>query len=136
LELALCRRYGRAEPAPPRGGPPRVRWPSGENPGIMRGKVFSEGCGLRAREYGPDANPSASWSRTSWREAGGRRERAIRLALCRHYGRAEPAPPPGGRPEVSGLAGKGPGITRRAIFSEGRALRVRKYGPDGGRGIT
>jgi len=30
-----------------------------------------------------------------------------------------------GEPKTHGLAGKGPGMTRRAIFSEGRALRVR-----------
>ena len=35
---------GRAEPAPPRGGPARVRWPRGENPGIMRGEVFRRGA--------------------------------------------------------------------------------------------
>jgi hypothetical protein len=33
---------GRAEPAPPRGGPSRARWPCGENPGITRKAIFSE----------------------------------------------------------------------------------------------
>ena len=37
---------------------------------------------------------------------------------------------------TGGLAGKRPEMARKAIFSEGRGLRVRKYGPDGGRGIA
>jgi hypothetical protein len=51
-------------------------------------------------------------------------------AISVPLGRAEPAPPPGmDAPRRDGLAGKGPGITRRAIFSEGRALRVRVVRP-------
>jgi hypothetical protein len=47
----------------------------------------------------------------------------------------------GARPSGAGLAqhgwpcGENTGITRRAVFSEGRALRVRKYGPDANQGI-
>ena len=51
-------------------------------------------------------------------------------------GRAEPAPPPGGQPEVSGLAVEGPEMTRKAIFSEGRGLRARIARPYASRGIT
>ena len=35
---------------------------------------------------------------------------------------------------TGGLAGKRPEMARKAIFSEGRGLRVRKYGPDASRG--
>jgi hypothetical protein len=35
-----------------------------------------------------------------------------------------------------GLAGKGRGMARKAVFSEGCALRVRKYGPGANRGIS
>ena len=47
---------GRAEPAPPRGGPSKLGRPSGANPGITVGAVFSEGRGLRARVARPDAS--------------------------------------------------------------------------------
>jgi hypothetical protein len=48
-----CAHRGRAEPAPPRGGPSRARWPCGENPGITQRSVFSEGRGLRVRVARP-----------------------------------------------------------------------------------
>ena len=35
---------------------------------------------------------------------------------------------------TGGLAGKRPEMARKAIFSEGRGLRVRKYGPGANRG--
>jgi hypothetical protein len=44
---------------------------------------------------------------------------------CPHYGRAEPAPPRGGRSKLGRPSGANPGITRRAVFSEGRTLCVR-----------
>ena len=44
-------------------------------------------------------------------------------------GRAEPAPPRRGPREVTGLAGKGPKMTRKVGLAEGCALRVRKWGP-------
>jgi len=49
--------FGRAEPAPPRGGLSELGWPSGESPEMTRRVVFSEGHGLRVREYGPYASP-------------------------------------------------------------------------------
>jgi hypothetical protein len=42
----------------------------------------------------------------------------------------------GGQAQRGSPCGESPGITRRAIFSEGRALRVRKYGPDRNRGMS
>ena len=46
---------GRAEPAPPWGGPARVGWPCGERPGDGVKAFFSEGRTPCVREYGPDA---------------------------------------------------------------------------------
>jgi hypothetical protein len=51
------------------------------------------------------------------------------------YGRAEPAPPRGGKRGKRPI-GERPEMVPTAFLSEGRGLRVRKYGPDGGRGIT
>jgi len=47
---------GRAEPAPPGGGLSKLGRPCGGSPEITRGAIFSEGRGLRAREYGPSAS--------------------------------------------------------------------------------
>ena len=41
------------------------------------------------------------------------------------HGRAEPAPPRGDHPSWDGLAVEGQGMARKAVFSEGRGLRVR-----------
>jgi len=48
-----CRRYGRAEPAPPRGGLCKLGWPCGEDLETMRRVNFSEGRGLRVRVVRP-----------------------------------------------------------------------------------
>jgi len=39
-------------------------------------------------------------------------------------------------PNPACLAGKGPGTTLKAVFSEGRTPCVRDYGPDASWGIT
>ena len=39
-------------------------------------------------------------------------------------------------PNAGCLAGKGLGTTLKAVFSEGRTLCVRDYGPDANRGMT
>jgi hypothetical protein len=44
-------------------------------------------------------------------------------------GRAEPARPRGGKPTTDGLAGEGPEMTRKVVFSVGCALRVRVARP-------
>jgi hypothetical protein len=49
--------YGRAEPAPPRGGQAELGWPCGENPETVRKAIFSEGRGLRARVARRYASP-------------------------------------------------------------------------------
>jgi len=62
LGLALCRRYGRAEPAPPGGRQAQDAWPNGENREITRKAVFSEGRGLRARAAGPYQRQGVAFS--------------------------------------------------------------------------
>jgi len=49
---------GRAEPAP--WWDSELGWPHGENPGLTREALFSEGRGLRVRKHGPDASPGRS----------------------------------------------------------------------------
>ncbi len=55
-----------------------------------------------------------------------------RSSPCLPRGRAEPAPPRGGRFELRWPCGEVPEMRRKVIFSEGRTPCVRKYGPDGG----
>jgi hypothetical protein len=99
--LAKCYgRCGRAEPAPPRGGSVQGmalgwKWPSGENPGIMRRAVFSEGRTLCVRIARPVRMPRHS------KIIGGKRHGG-RMGTCSGggqfrliCGRAEPAPPRG-----------------------------------------
>jgi len=113
---------GRAEPAPPRGGQLQRRSPTGERPEMTREVVFSEGRGLRARVVRPETSRGTSILWTSRREAGGRRERAIRLALCRHRGRAEPAPPRNRDPD------KGNQRLQRRDASAGRDADIMRGG--------
>jgi len=47
-------------------------------------------------------------------------------------GRAEPAPPRGGLSKLERPCGESPEMAPKAVFSEGRTLRVRIAGPDVG----
>jgi hypothetical protein len=134
-----CRHYGRAEPAPPRGGLSKLERPCGESPEMAPRAVFSEGrtlCVRIARPYGLQglslppvvrreacglmgmheeaarlpqracgARPSAK-PEPGQGEPAASKARCIGKSRCRHYGRAEPAPPRGGYPSWDGLAGK------------------------------
>ena len=82
---------------PLRGGEPGGGGLAGKGRGMTREVVFSEGRGLRARVARPEASRATSRLWTSWRQAGGQREETFGLALCRHCGRAEPAPPRNGQ---------------------------------------
>jgi hypothetical protein len=42
----------------------------------------------------------------------------------------------GDKPSMDRLAGKTPGMTRRAVFLEGRTPCVREYGPDAYEGMA
>jgi hypothetical protein len=103
---------------------------------MARRAFFSEGRGLRARTVRPDEWQGIALPPVPFREAGGQKDETSALALCRHYGRAEPAPPRGAKRNVGGPTGENPETTRRAIFPEGRGLRVRKYGPDRNRDMS
>jgi hypothetical protein len=80
---------------PSRGGQSKLGWPSGENPGITRRAVFSEGRTLCVRKYGPDPSPGISFpphaSKMTRRPSGN----MCRLGPSHPCGRAEPAPPRG-----------------------------------------
>jgi len=110
---------GRAEPAPPRGGPSRARWPCGERPEMTRKAIFSEGRGLRARVVRLDASRGMSPSPAHWREHGGKKtpDSGWRHALL--CGRAEPAPPRGGPSRARWPCGGKPGDDAKGDFLGG-----------------
>jgi len=126
LELALCRRYGRAEPAPPRGSA-QDAWPCGENPGITGRVVFSEGRGLRARVARPYASrgipfPPDELTTSRWPGGGN-----VGVGVMSSSRACRARPSRGARARHP--CGEDPGITRGWVFSEGRALRVRVAKP-------
>jgi hypothetical protein len=119
---------GRAEPAPPRGALCKLGWPCGEDLETMRGVIFSEGRGLRARVVRPhECRGIPFWpddeARGPW--PTGHMPRSSRCAPC---GRAEPAPPRGASVGER-VFGENPGIMWRALFSEGRGFRARGARP-------
>ena len=94
---------------PVRGGRAQTGWPDEENPEMTRKAVFSEGRGLRVREYRPDASP---------RYVIITERQATALWPSGDVPRVKPVPflpgvrsPPlreVGHPGQDGLAGKGP----------------------------
>jgi hypothetical protein len=125
---------GRAEPAPPGGGLSELGWPSWESPEMTRKVVFSVGCALRVRVARPYVrrdififtpcvdDDSAAYRGDGWMGP------MVSLRAC--DGRAEPAPPRGGKPTTDGLAEEGPEMTPGVVFSEGRTLCVRVARPN------
>jgi hypothetical protein len=107
-----------------------------ESPEMTRKAIFSEGRGLRAREYRPYASPR--YVMMTGRQATARWP-------SRDMSRVKPVPflpgvrsPPfrlGASPVRMALRGK-PQMTRKVVSSEGRGLRVRVVRPDASRGIT
>ena len=82
------------------------RWPRGENPGLTRKAVFSEGrtpCVRVARPSASRGIPFPPDGLTIRRWPRGHMPRSSRGLPC---GRAEPAPPRGGYPSRDGLAAK------------------------------
>jgi hypothetical protein len=123
----LC---GRAEPAPPRGAKRRREGLTGANPGMALRAVFSEGRTLCVRLAWPNvcrdiAFPHGMAVHEAWSPKRGM------LGLARGF----PLRACGARPsrrgdrKRGGLAGEGPGMTRKAVFSEGRTLCVRVVRP-------
>jgi hypothetical protein len=121
---------------PSRGGQSKLGWPSGENPGITRRAVFSEGRTPCVRKYGPDASPDISFPPHASKMTRGPCRDMSRLGPSHPCGRAEPAPPRGGKPSTDGLTEEGPETTRETVFSKGGALRVRVGRPYASPGIS
>jgi hypothetical protein len=113
---------------PSRGGQSKLGWPSGENPGITRRAVFSEGRTLRVRKYGPNASPGISFPPHPSKMTRGPCGDMCRLGPSHPCGRAEPAPPGGASPPRMALRRKA--RDAREVFSEGRTPCLREYGPD------
>jgi hypothetical protein len=86
---------------------PRRR-PCRERREMARRAFFSEGRGLRARTVRPDEWQGIALPPVPFREAGGQKDETSALALCRHYGRAEPVPAPlRGGPNATWVAPRG-----------------------------
>jgi hypothetical protein len=109
---------------PSAGGQAQDRSPSGESPEMTRKAVFSEGRTPCVRLAWPNVCRGIPFSRDGRAKPG----------HPRGHARVEPIPFPracGARPsrrgdrKRGGLAGEGPGMTRKAVFSEGRTLCVR-----------
>jgi hypothetical protein len=98
--------------------------------------IFSEGRGLRVRKDWPDANRCTTCSRRGKRTPSGLLGACLGQAQAFFNGRAEPAPPRAGRSRKGWPDGGNPGVTRKVVFSEGRALRVRLVRPSGCPGIS
>jgi len=125
---AQARPPGRAEPAPPRRGQAQCRTPNGEGPDTTRAVIFSEGRGLRVREYGPDASRGMSPSPAHCREHGGQKTPHSGWRDADIPGVRSPPLPGVDGPRLRWPSGETPEMARTAVFSEGCALRVRKYG--------
>jgi hypothetical protein len=131
LRRGQFRRCGRAEPAPPRGGRSKGRWPSGENPGITQKAIFSEGrtlCVRIARPYGSRGIARSSGANeymvAEWGHAPARPISPLRACGGR--------PSRGGPSKLERPCGESPEMAPKAVFSEGRTLCVRIAGPDVG----
>jgi hypothetical protein len=134
FRLALCRHRGRAEPAPPRGvsqGQTALRGKPGDNAkGDFLGGTRSARPRCKAGRR-PRHNMMIGAKRTPGGLEG----------ICPGQARAFPSgvrSPPlrGGSARVRRPCGENPGTTRRAIFSEGRGLRVRVEKRGAGRGMS
>ena len=128
LRRGQFRRCGRAEPAPPLNGQAAIKELAWQALG-WRGRRFSRRDALRASAWQGRVQAGV-WH--DHRQVGGSRGPngdMPRSSASRPCGRAEPAPPRGGPSKARGPCGGNPGITRRAFFSEGRTLCVRKKGP-------
>ena len=112
-----------------------MRWPRWGNPEMTRKAVFSEGrtpCVRIERPRECRGIPFAADGLTMSRWPRGHMPRSN---PCHPRGRAEPAPPGVDGPRGDGFTGANPEMTRKAVFSEGRGLRVRVVRPHASRGI-
>jgi hypothetical protein len=126
--ILRCKRglvYGRAEPAPPRGNHPRVRWPCGGRPRDDAEQVFLGGTRSarprgKARRKPRDNIIIGGRSNARWLSGVDPPVQArCRLRACG-------ARPSAGETTPYGWpSGEDLGPTRKAVFSEGRTLCAR-----------
>jgi hypothetical protein len=125
--------YGRAEPAPPRGGPSRARWPTGGRSEMTRNAVSSEGRTPCVRLAWPNACRGIPFSRDG--RAGPVRPRGHASVKPKPSLRACGARPSAGR-AIRWPTGGRSEMTRNAVSSEGRTPCVRVARPHASRGIS
>ena len=99
---------GRAEPAPPRGGLSRARWPSGGRSEMTRKAIFSEGRTPCVRIARPCPCRGILLVEMVGRTAPGLTGMCLVQAKSCFNGRAEPAPPRGGQAQCRSPSGKAP----------------------------
>jgi hypothetical protein len=107
---------GRAEPAPPRGGPSKLGWPCGGNPGDNVEGGFLGG----ARSPRPGGKtllmPRHFITRGEWPGGRGLMETCLGQAQAFFNGRAEPASRHKARRVKGNLVGRAPGQAKVAVF--------------------
>jgi hypothetical protein len=127
---------GRAEPAPPRGGASWLGWPCGGKPGDNVEGGFLGGA-HSVRPLSMAKRVPRDYVFTGWPVGAG-----SPTGTCPDEAKAVLAgvrsPPLRGvdHPSWDGLAVEGQGMTRKAIFSEGRGLRARVARPYSCQGIS
>ena len=113
----------------------KVRWPRWGNPEMARKLVFSEGRGLRVRVVRPHASRGIPFPPDH--EARGRLAYRAHPSVKPVSSLTGVRSPPlrERRSKVTWPRGRNPGMTRKAVFSEGRTLCVRIERPRECRGI-
>jgi len=119
---------------PLRGGLAQHGWPHGENPGITRRAVSSEGRGLRARMARPKQRRGIPFPPRGLTGAAGPKATCIGQPRATFAGVRSP-PLQGASLGERPWGGK-PGTARKAAFSEGRGLRARVARPYSCQGIS
>ena len=117
---------GRAEPAPPRGGPSKLGWPRGGRPGDDAGGGFFGGAHSVRPHCEALLVPRLFITRDGWLSGRGLMETCFGQAQAFFNGRAEPAPPWGGRPEKTAYR-EGAGDGAKSEFCGG----MRSARPEG-----
>jgi hypothetical protein len=102
---------------------------AGKGQGVAREVVFSEGRGLRARGAGPHVRRDISFAphaltMTRWPKGGN-----VGVGVVPSLRACGARPSEGGELQCRSPTGERPEMTREVVFSEGRGLRAREYGP-------
>jgi hypothetical protein len=113
----------------------RARWPCGASPEITRKAVFSEGRTLCVRVARPRECQDIAFPPGAFTIAPQSKRGMLGLARCFPLRACGARPSRRGDRKRGGLAGEGPEMARKAVFSEGRTLCVRMVWPNVCRGI-